>query len=195
MPKLPKSQRLSYSAALSYIAKCVGKPSLHNDVVNALHRALCEGDISAEGQYHLPMSSIGENRNQKTLTIAPEVWQQYDATKTAFLPRIHENKYQNNSPFYDPVTIATADVDAWLNIGQNAQMKVSAVTDKIYKERIKKALADDMKFSRDEDRTWGKTNGYSIESVDAARIKFAPKEWQKQGRVPTQKETAKETAE
>jgi hypothetical protein len=187
MPELPKPKRVDIWNARYYIKEVCGLENVYN-VNPAFFDALCSDELHFEGELNIPASYTNKERNRKIERIPCEFWKDwgYDAFglggvlsgSTVRLP----NNYDHDAPYYRNLTIATADIDAWLSTSQNPQVRVIAVSEKTYKERVEKALSINESYSRGEDREWAKARGFSVESVDEMRKLHAPPEWQEKGR-------------
>jgi hypothetical protein len=198
MPELPKPRRVDMYTAKKYIREVCGL-DLRDEVNPSFYDALCNDEIYFLGDLHTPRSG-NDALIERNHRVAPLFWQHWGfhafnngtlAENVVSLPS--QRKY--DGLFYTNLTIETALIDTWLLQTQSQKVKVSAVPEKIYRERIEKLSSIGVQTSREEDRAWARVNGYSVESVDVTRSTLAPAEWQKQGRRSSRKKTAKETAE
>lgn len=200
MPELPKPRRVNIWNARKYIAEVCGLND-YLEVDPAFYDALCNGDLCFQAELNIPESAYRQKAIRRVEAIPTQFWIDWGYSAFASINGALNRstiKWPNekgyNPPYYSNPMIAIADIDAWLNNSSNEKVSVSAVPEKVYQERVDKAIKMDVSYNRAEDRAWAIKNRYSVESVDAARIKFAPAKWQKQGRPAAEKESAKETA-
>lgn len=190
MLNLPKPKRLSLMAARAHIAKHSGKPTLHQEVAWALHSALCEGVLIAEGEYVLGALSRSNTNKTVVKEIPTEIWKQFSDSGFLMLQdRISDNRPDAppHFPFYRNTTIATADIEGWLNI--NTVVKSNSLKEEAriaYIKRINALIEKNTSSSRTEDRNWATELGYKQLWIDEFRNdeNIVPLSWKAQGRRP-----------
>jgi hypothetical protein len=117
MPKLPASSRLSLSVAISRVAQVTGSSLLQADVFEAIHSALGDGVLVAQGRE--------EDRNGSVLCSNGEipkiVWASMSALDFRHCYANQRISYQPDfdarpsaTRFFSAVTLSTADLDVWL---------------------------------------------------------------------------------
>jgi hypothetical protein len=184
MPELPKPKRVDIWYARKYIKEECGSESFY-DVDSAFFDALCSDELHCEGELNTPASYTNKEPTTKIERVPYKFWKDWGYNAFECAGKLHSYKLRlsdHYGPYYCNLTIATADIDAWLSTSQNPKVRVIAVPEKTYKERVEKALSINESYSRGEDREWAKARGFSVESVDEMRKLHAPPEWQEKGR-------------
>lgn len=200
MPELPKPKRVSLYNARKYIQEVCGLDTW-GEVNPSFYDALCNDEVYFEGTLHIP-EGYHRPAIKRVERVPSEFWKEWGyeaftpggAFDQSVISLPNQDRY--NPPFYSNLSIATAVIDEWLNVSQDSKVRVCAVPDTVYKKRVSDAGSINTIYSRGEDREWAKANAYSVDSVEEARRKLAPKEWTGKGRRSAKKkEIAEETAE